>query len=147
MRPRHLSTAFGFTVLAFALAFGTRVPLHAQPPAGQAPPAPVPGQTASQRYKNVQVLKDVPAEQLRLAMEYITASLGVGCDFCHVTGPGGGFDKDDKEPKRSRPRHDEDDGGDQHRAVRGAPDDRVHVVPQRQVASVADAGAGGGDDA
>src|SRR3954470_18848464 len=70
--------------------------LYAQPPQ---PPAAVPGQTAVQRYKNVQVLKDVPAEQLPLAMQYITASLGVGCDFCHVTGPGGGFDKDDKEPK------------------------------------------------
>ena len=50
--------------------------------------------------KNVQILKDVPAEQLPLAMQYITASLGVGCDFCHVTGPGGAFDKDDKEPKQ-----------------------------------------------
>jgi hypothetical protein len=70
--------------------------LHAQPPQQ---PAAVPGQTAAQRYKNVQVLKDVPAEQLPLAMQYITASLGVGCDFCHVTGPGGAFDKDDKEPK------------------------------------------------
>src|SRR3954463_2511246 len=77
---RHLSATFGFSVLAFALALGTRVPLQAQPPAGQAPPAPVAGQTASQRYKNIQVLKDVPADQLRLAMDYITASLGVGCD-------------------------------------------------------------------
>ena len=34
-----------------------------------------------------------------LGLQYITASLGVGCDFCHVTGPGGAFDKDDKEPK------------------------------------------------
>jgi len=97
---RHdISAAFGFSVLALVLAVGSRAPLHAQPPAGQAPPAAVPGQTASQRYKNIQVLKDVPAEQLRLAMDYITASLGVGCDFCHVTGPGGAFDKDDKETK------------------------------------------------
>ena len=58
------------------------------------------GTDRGQRYKNVQVLKDVPAEQLPLAMQYITASLGVGCDFCHVTGPGGAFDKDDKEPKQ-----------------------------------------------
>ena len=100
MRRHHFSTAFGFSVLALALAFGSRAPLHAQPPAGQAPPAAVPGQTASQRFKNIQVLKDVPADQLRLAMDYITASLGVGCDFCHVTGPGGAFDKDDKETKQ-----------------------------------------------
>jgi hypothetical protein len=69
-----------------------------QPPAAQQPP--VAGQTAAQRYKNIQVLKDVPAEQIPLAMQYITASLGVGCDFCHVTGPGGAFDKDEKEPKQ-----------------------------------------------
>jgi hypothetical protein len=67
--------------------------------AAQAPAAPAAGETAGQRFKNVQVLKDVPAEQLPLAMQYITASLGVRCDFCHVTGPGGAFDKDDKETK------------------------------------------------
>jgi hypothetical protein len=77
------------------------VGLRATPQApAQAPAPPIPGQTAAQRYKNVQILKDVPAEQLPLAMQYITASLGVGCDFCHVTGPGGAFDKDDKEPKQ-----------------------------------------------
>ena len=52
--------------------------------------------TASQQFKNVQVLKDVPADQLIPAMQFITASLGVECDYCHVEHA---FEKDDKKPK------------------------------------------------
>jgi hypothetical protein len=52
--------------------------------------------TASQQFKNIQVLKDVPADQLIPAMQFITASLGVDCDYCHVEHA---FDKDDKKPK------------------------------------------------
>jgi hypothetical protein len=88
---------------SLVLALGASAPgtlLAQSPPAAPAQAtAPAAGQTAGQRFKNVQVLKDVPAEQLPLAMQYITASLGVRCDFCHVTGPGGAFDKDDKETK------------------------------------------------
>ena len=86
-------------VLVLPAAAGLRA---TQQPQGAPQPAatPTPGQTAEQRYKNVKILKDVPAEQIPLAMQYITASLGVGCDFCHVTGPGGAFEKDDKEPKQ-----------------------------------------------
>ena len=53
---------------------------------------------ASEQFKNIQVLKDVPADQLIPAMQFITASLGVGCDHCHVPG---NFDKDDKKPKQT----------------------------------------------
>ena len=53
--------------------------------------------TASQQYKNIRVLKDIPADQLVPAMEFITGSLGVGCDFCHVERE---FDKDDKKEKQ-----------------------------------------------
>jgi len=55
-----------------------------------------PAKTAEQVYKNIKVLKGVPADQLIPAMEFITAALGVHCDFCHVEGH---FDKDDKKPK------------------------------------------------
>ena len=34
-------------------------------------------------------------------MEFIAASLGVRCDHCHVVGPQGGFDKDEKKPKET----------------------------------------------
>ena len=49
-------------------------------------------------FKNIQVLKGVPADQLIPAMQFITVSLGVECDFCHVEGK---LDKDDKKPKQT----------------------------------------------
>ncbi len=54
--------------------------------------------TTEQAYKNIQVLKGAPADQLIPAMQFISASLGVQCDFCHVENA---FDKDDKEPKQT----------------------------------------------
>jgi hypothetical protein len=39
-----------------------------------------------QEFKNITVLKGTPADQLIPAMQFITASLGVECDFCHVQG-------------------------------------------------------------
>jgi hypothetical protein len=55
-----------------------------------------PPKRAEEQFKNIQVLKGVPADQLFPTMQFITASLGVECDFCHVQGA---FDKDDKKPK------------------------------------------------
>ena len=52
--------------------------------------------TAAQQFKNIQVLKDIPADQLIPAMQFITASLGVECEFCHVQDA---FEKDDKKTK------------------------------------------------
>src|SRR4030081_3962751 len=54
--------------------------------------------TTEQVYKNIQVLKGVPADQLIPAMQFITASLGVQCDFCHLENA---FEKDDKETKQT----------------------------------------------
>ncbi len=48
-------------------------------------------------FKNIQVLKGVASDQLSPAMRFITASLGVGCNYCHVPDH---FDKDDKKPKQ-----------------------------------------------
>ena len=39
---------------------------------------------AERAYKNIQALKGIPADELIPAMEFITASLGVDCGFCHV---------------------------------------------------------------
>jgi photosynthetic reaction center cytochrome c subunit len=50
------------------------------------------------RFKNLQVLKDVPPDQLIPAMQFISASLGVECEFCHVRDA---FDKDDKQTKQT----------------------------------------------
>jgi photosynthetic reaction center cytochrome c subunit len=56
-----------------------------------------PAKTTEQQYKNIQVLKGVPAVELDGAMGFISASLGVGCDYCHVQA---GPDKDDKKTKK-----------------------------------------------
>jgi hypothetical protein len=53
---------------------------------------------AEEQYKNIQVLKGIPADELIPAMQFITASLGVECEFCHVQGA---FEKDDKKTKET----------------------------------------------
>ena len=45
--------------------------------------SPVKAKTAAEAYQNVQVLKDIPADQLVPAMQFITYSLGVECSYCH----------------------------------------------------------------
>ncbi len=58
-------------------------------------------QTMEQKYKNIQVLKGLPASQMRPMMNYISASLGVNCAFCHVkTGDQWEYDKDDLNHKK-----------------------------------------------
>ena len=85
-------------------------PPGAPPPDQQAAPGPQtsqpqrpprPGETAVEYFKNIKVSENFPAEQLRPTMEFIAASLGVRCDHCHVVGPQGGFDKDEKKPKET----------------------------------------------
>jgi len=48
-------------------------------------------------FKNIQVLKSIPSDQLIPAMRFIAASLGVDCNYCHVQDH---FEKDDKRPKQ-----------------------------------------------
>jgi hypothetical protein len=67
--------------------------LAAAPQQGSPPP-----KTAGLTFKNIQVLKDVPADQLIPTMQFISGSLGVECDFCHVERQ---FDKDDKPEKKT----------------------------------------------
>src|ERR1700693_3598498 len=70
----------------------------AQPGGGsQAVSAPGP-KKAEEQFKDIQVFKGIPAEQLIPAMQFITASLGVECEFCHVQGA---FEKNDKKPKQT----------------------------------------------
>jgi len=53
-------------------------------------------QTAEQRFKNIQIFKNLPATQLDPTMAFISGSLGVRCSYCHVPNQ---FDKDDKPTK------------------------------------------------
>jgi photosynthetic reaction center cytochrome c subunit len=71
------------------------VRIGGQSPQGSA--ANATSKPAEQVYKNIQVLKGVPADQLIPAMQFITASLGVQCDFCHLEKA---FEKDEKETKQ-----------------------------------------------
>ena len=67
-------------------------------PAPQAPAAASAGKTAGEAFKNIQLLKEIPADQLIPTMQFISTSLGVECDFCHVEHQ---MDKDDKERKKA----------------------------------------------
>lgn len=60
-------------------------------------PNPQP-RTAGTAFKNIQVLKNMPASQLQSTMSFISASLGVDCSFCH-TRPA--MEKDDKATKQT----------------------------------------------
>ena len=51
---------------------------------------------AEEEYKNIQALKGIPADQVIPSMQFIAASLGVECEYCHVAHA---FEKDDKKPK------------------------------------------------
>src|SRR5579862_129821 len=62
---------------------------------GAGTPAP---KKAEEQFKNIQVLKGVPAERIFPTMQFITASLGVECEFCHVQNA---FEKDDKKNKQT----------------------------------------------
>lgn len=51
--------------------------------------------TADQVYKNIQLFKGIPASELEPTMAFISGSLGVKCNHCHVSP----FSKDDKPTK------------------------------------------------
>ena len=52
--------------------------------AGAQQPQQLAGKTAEQAFKNIQVLKDMPADQVVPTMRVMAGSLGVNCGFCHV---------------------------------------------------------------
>jgi photosynthetic reaction center cytochrome c subunit len=53
---------------------------------------------AEEVFKNIQVFQGLPADEVVPAMQFMTASLGVECRFCHVEGH---FEKDDKKEKQT----------------------------------------------
>jgi hypothetical protein len=76
-----------FRTLAIAFAALAPLSLLAQAPASK---------PAEEVYKNIQQMKGTPADQLPAAMQFIAASLGVDCAFCHNTEK---FEADDKRAK------------------------------------------------
>ena len=84
---------FSSTILLAAATIATLA--YTTPPArGQAADV----KTAEQVYKNITALKGTPADQLGASMQFIAASLGVDCEFCHVQGKP---EADDKGPKKT----------------------------------------------
>jgi photosynthetic reaction center cytochrome c subunit len=87
------------TLLTLCALITVMAPAKGQPrPVGQNSQAAAQVKTAEEVFKNIQVLKGVPADQLIPTMQFISASLGVECEFCHVKGA---FEKDDKKPKQT----------------------------------------------
>jgi hypothetical protein len=52
---------------------------------------------AEQEYKNIQLLKGVPADRVQAIMEHFKSALGVDCTYCHVENQ---FEKDSKPMKK-----------------------------------------------
>lgn len=84
-------TAFPALIIAFAI-----VGAHAQGGPAQLSAAALAGKKAPEVYKNIQILKDLDADQLQPSMQFIAASLGVECSHCHVQNAN---EKDDKKAK------------------------------------------------
>ena len=94
MSSDRRNTALTLSGLILAIGFAV-IGAHAQ---STAPPAHP--KLAGDQFKNLKVLKDVPADQIFPSMQFISASLGVECDYCHVReGQKMVFDKDDKKTK------------------------------------------------
>ncbi len=66
---------------AAVLVFAATVTMRAQQPPPQVAPT---GPLAPEKYMDIQVLKDVPADQLDVTMQYFMAATGFTCANCHV---------------------------------------------------------------
>jgi photosynthetic reaction center cytochrome c subunit len=92
----RLNTVLVACLAASGLVSGGPKAQHNLSPTG--PVQPSADKKAEEQFKNIQVLKGIPAYQLIPTMQFISASLGVECDFCHVEKA---FEKDDKKPKQT----------------------------------------------
>jgi outer membrane lipoprotein-sorting protein len=95
-----ISNRRNVTIVLCGLALSTGLAIagaKAQSSSTQPPAAP---KLAEEQFKNIQALKGVPADLVFPSMQFITASLGVECEYCHVReGQKMEFDKDDKKTK------------------------------------------------
>jgi hypothetical protein len=81
--------------------FATTAAVARQQPAAQQPAAPA-GPMAPEKYKNIQVLTDVPAAQLDDTMQYFMAATGISCAGCHVRDQATGQFTYDLDTQRSK---------------------------------------------
>jgi len=94
MNEKRLASVGTVIVFAFVL-LAEFLPAQSNGPHSSTPTVE---KKAEEQFKNIQVLKGIPADQLFPTMQFVTASLGVECDFCHVKGA---FEKDDKKQKQT----------------------------------------------
>ncbi len=98
-----LERSFGVAAVAVLLIAAPQG-MRAQPPQGgpQQPPAPT-GPMAPEKYKNIQILTNVPAAQIDATMRYVAAATSFHCVDCHVQEASGDFswEKDDKRTKQT----------------------------------------------
>ncbi len=98
-QPRAAVPTFLLSVATIFIGLALSVVVAKAQSGTAATTAPASGpKTAGQQFKNIQMLKGIPADQLIPAMQFMSASLGVECEFCHVQGA---FEKDDKKPKQT----------------------------------------------
>lgn len=91
---RKIILAVTGLMLTVALTFAGA---HAQSATAQTTP---PVKKASEEFKNIQVLKDLPADQVLPTMQFVAASLGVECGACHVQVNGQWADEKDDKPMK-----------------------------------------------
>jgi len=99
-----------FLVMCVAVLFAVAIGLVALAPAGQtsnqqpvaaAPPAE---KTVEQTKKNIKVLSGLPDSQLVPVMNFMSASLGVRCNYCHVNTEGKWDFVSDAKPEKNMAR-------------------------------------------
>ena len=105
--PRTRGLAMVLLTLLTALAAGAsaaKAPKPAAPAKAAAPAVGAAAQdgepTAEKKFKNIKVLRSMPASQMLPVMHLFEASLGVSCGFCHVT-DGDQFELDTKKEKET----------------------------------------------
>jgi Photosynthetic reaction centre cytochrome C subunit len=86
--------------IVLSVPFFAALIFRTQPTAAQTqtPTAQTQVETAGQRFKNIKVLNDMPADQMGQVMNIMSASLGVDCKMCHASNDKD-FEKDGNEHK------------------------------------------------
>ncbi len=92
----HGSFLFLLGILLLLLTTGW-MSLHSSPPTNNDNQQGGKEKTTDEVFKNIKVLKGMPASQLQPTMDFISASLGFDCSNCHVRGH---MDSDKKPEKR-----------------------------------------------
>jgi photosynthetic reaction center cytochrome c subunit len=97
MTNQRVARCLSGCVLILAIVFLLERNLAAQQGTASAAQGGSGQKLAEEQFKNIQVLKGIPADQLIPAMQFISASLGVDCEHCHNHEA---MDSDEKKPKK-----------------------------------------------